>query len=136
MAAGHDEEVDILMAEKVVMDHDKVLSEEGPVAFHDPFRFPGGAACVHDNPGILGIHLCGRFLRTCCGHCILIGNETVIAGAIKAEGDIFFNGGKIFLHPVDHIDPGKCLPVLLIHTALNDKDLALTVVDVVFHLRG
>ena len=44
--------------------------------------------------------------------------------------------GKVLLHPVGHTDPRKFLSVLLVGAALYDKDLALAMIHIVFHLRS
>jgi hypothetical protein len=92
VTAGHNEKVDVVVAEEVVMDHDKVLGEQGPVALHHAFRFAGGAACVHDNPGVLTVYLRGRFFRTRLCHGIFVRLEAVVLGVIKAEGNIMRHG--------------------------------------------
>ena len=65
MAAGHDEEVDVVEGDVVVEDGDEVLGEEGGVGLHDALRLARGAARVHDDPDVVGADGYRRALPGC-----------------------------------------------------------------------
>ena len=104
--------------------------------FMTPFGFACGAAGIHDDPDIIGIHLCGRFFGACLAKGLFIGDKTVICLGADCEGDILLDSGEVLLHTVDHVYPGELFAVCTVFAALDNEDLAFTVVDIVFHLRA
>ena len=134
VAAGHDEEGDVVEVEVVVEDHDEVLGKRDRWLFMTPFGLPVVPLVYMMIQMSSRSTYGGRLLGACRSHGVLVGRDSRRNAGLSTAKEMYFSTvGRFFFIPLAMSIHGNSLPSLG-PCPLHEKDLAFAVVDVVLHL--